>query len=398
MKGAFLVSLLVLAIALTGFVSATDSLTLTGTSVEVDRIQLPNTISIESGETVPVDFYFTAGESASDVQVSTWVQGERSNGIETNFADLIDGKTYHAKLSLKLPSNIDPEEDFELFVRIETDAGNWEHSYTITVQRQPYNADILFVEADSSVRAGSTLPVDVVVKNKGRHDLEDLIVSVAIPELGVSKRAYFADLTPTDECDDNCDKVDAAEGTINLRIPANTATGVYQLEVSAYTADTTSNFKKAVSIVGAEEESNVLVSEKNKEVATGEIGTYDLVIVNSGSKIGVYEIAPETAEGLIVTVDKSLVTVPAGSSETVRVSASGNKEGTYSFAVNVNSGNELVKRVVLSEVIKGKALATTSNITILTVILAIVFVVLLIVLIVLLTRKPKEEGLEESYY
>jgi hypothetical protein len=123
------------------------------------------------------------------------------------------------------------------------------------------------------------------------------------------------------------------------------------------------------------------------------------VIVNSGNRIAVFEIVPETTQNLAVSADESIVTVPAGSSKVVRITAKANDViGTVNFGVNINSEGQLVKRVNLAaNVTKGKAI--TSNVVALTIVLAVIFVVLLIVLIVLLTRKPaKTEEFGESYY
>lgn len=410
MKTEILVSLIaVLAVMSLVAVSASDSLSIGSYEVKLNGIAIdPGVASVagEAGEVVPVSIQFTADENASDVQVSAWIQGRRSDAVESDFRDLISGKDYVARLSLTLPTDIDPEEDLTLFVRIESDEGTWEREYTVSMQRQSYNADILFVESDNIVDAGSSMPVDVVIKNLGRHDLEDLVVAVSVPELGISKRAYFGDLTPTDVCsednNDNCDNQDAVEGKIYLNVPANVKAGTYTLVVEAHTSKIKSAVKKTILIVGSEQASDVLVPVMSKELKAGETATYKLIIVNSGSKLGVYEIIPETVEGVVVTATEPIVTVSAGESKVVDVEVkAGDKQGTYSFALNVNSDNQLVKRVTLSANVgaKGTGKVLSSNITVLTIILAIIFVVLLVVLVVLLTRKPsKTEELEESYY
>jgi len=415
MKTTFLVSFIAL-IAVMSLVSvlAVDTLGVTINEVKLNGIDITsqsNIVAGEAGEVVPVTIYFTADENASDVEISAWIQGHRSDAAEESFRDLIEDKDYIGRLSLKLPTDIDPEEDLTLYIRIESDAGNWEESYTVGMQRKPYSADILFVEVDNTLEAGSSIPVDVVVKNVGRHDLDDLVVSVSIAELGISKRAYFGDLTPTDdeceidneqellECllDNDDDAEDATERTIYLSIPANVKAGIYELTVEVANSDVKGIVKKNVAIVGTEVSSNVLVPVASKEVAAGQTATYDLIITNPGNKLGVYEIIPETVEGLVVTVSEPIVTVGAGESKTVQVKVTaGNKQGTYAFSLNVNSDGALVKRVTLAANVTGKAL--TSNVTVLTIVLAIVFVVLLIVLIVLLTRRPAKEELEESYY
>jgi len=407
MKTLLLVSLMTFLVAMSLVsVFATNSLSITVNEVKVNGIDITgsNTLAGEAGEVVPVSVYFTAGENASEVEISAWMQGRRSNAVTENFRDLIDGKDYIGRLSLQLPSDIDPEEDLTLYIRIESDAGNWEESYEVAMQRQPYNAEVLFVELDNTVSAGQTVPVDVVIKNLGRHDLEDLVVAISVPEIGLIKKAYFGDLTPKDICNNNsnnnddCDNEDATERIMNLNMPANVKAGIYELVVEAYNADTKSTVKQNIMVVGSEQTSNVLVPIASKELASGETATYDLIIVNPGNSLGVYEIIPETAEGVMVSVANPIVTVRAGESEVVKVQVkAGSKEGTFSFGVNVNSDSTLVKRVLLNANVTGKALA--SNVTVLTIVLAIIFVVLLIVLIVLLTRKPmRAEELEESYY
>jgi len=405
MKTNILVSLIaVIAVLAAGLVLASDVVDIN--KVEVNSIDASSgNVAVEAGEVVPVDIYFTANENASDVEISVWIRGERREGTEISFKDLIENREYHTSLSLRMPSDIDEtEEEKTLFVRIETDSGNVEEEYTLTVQREPYFANLLFVEMDSKVQAGENVAVDIVVKNLGRHELADLIVKVSVPELRISKRAYFGDLTPTDECenddDDECE--DAIERRAYLKIPVNADAGEYEVIIEAYNSDTSSSVTKTITITGAEQASDVIVPVSAKEIAMGQATTYDLIIVNSGRKLGVYEIVPETAEGVFISVENPVVTIPAGLSRTVQVHVkAGSREGTYSFAVDVNSEGQLVKRAVMTaNVVKGKAITGIGgNIAVLTIVLAIIFVVLLVVLIVLLTKKPsKAEELEESYY
>jgi hypothetical protein len=206
-------------------------------------------------------------------------------------------------------------------------------------------------------------------------------------------------LTPVDTTDDS-DKQDSAERTVYLQIPSDAKAGVYNLEVEASNADTTATAVKSVAIAGSEQKSEVLTAVTSKEIASGDTVTYDLVLINSGDKIAVYDIVPEDAQNLIVNVDEPIVTVPADSSKTVKVSVkAGDVMGTFNFAVNVNQDDKLVKRENFSAVVTKKGFTSNNNVIVLTVILAIIFVVLLIVLIVLLTRKPvKTEEFGESYY
>lgn len=406
MNKAILVSLItVLALLVTPLVLATD-VKLTIDSVELDGMDLiaGDNVTVEAGELVPLRIGFTAKEDAEDVEISAWLGHYRSDAVGKALPDLIDKSEYNTKLSLQIPAELDETEGtLTLIIEFETDKGSKREEYTFNVQREPYSADILFVEVDSSAEIGSAVQVDIVIKNLGRHELDDLVVEASVPELGISKRAYFGDLYPTDDDEewDEEDAEDAAEGKMYLKIPVNTNIGTYELVVKASNSDTSSEVRRVLTVTGAEEASRVLVPVASKEISMGEIKTYSLVIVNLGSTIGTYEVIPETAEGVLVNVGDPLVTVPAGASRVVEIDVkAGDRDGTYSFAVNVNSDNKLVERVVMNaNVVKGALGGVKSNLTILTIILAIVFVVLLIVLIALLTRKPeKPEELEESYY
>jgi uncharacterized membrane protein len=242
------------------------------------------------------------------------------------------------------------------------------------------------------------LSIDVVLKNIGRHELEDMFVVARISALGVEKKVYFSDIVPQDKENDD-DEEDAAERVISLRIPDDAKAGTYNVDITAENDEVSESVKKSVTVAGLEDKSDVLVAATSKNVAAGEEATYDLVIVNAGSKMKVYTLSVEDTKGLLVTVSEPIVTVAGDSSRVVKVAvkaASGAEAGTYTFTVSVNSGETLVKKVNFSANVEGKAIAS-NPVVILTIVLVIVFVVLLIVLIVLLTKeKPAETA--ESYY
>jgi hypothetical protein len=359
-------------------------------------------ISLSAGETVPVKVVFDSWENASDVKVKIELSTHREDiSASTERFKILDGRTYSKLLSLRLPEDFDPVEGVVLTVTIEGKVdGNtriFEYRQDLTVQRESYKLDVLSVDTVKSTTAGSTIPVNVVLKNRGAERLDDTFVTVRIASLGVEKKVYFGDLIETDTCND-CNQQDATERTMYIQIPSDAKAGVYNLEVEAYNSDSDATTSTSIVVGGSEQKSDVLAAVTNKEVKAGETVTYDLVIINSGDKIAVYDIVPETAQNLIVSVDEPIVTVPADSSRTVQIKVTaGDVMGTFNFGVSVNSQDQLVKKVNFSATVAKKAVA--NNVMILTVILAIIFVVLLIVLIVLLTKKPeKTEEFGESYY
>jgi uncharacterized membrane protein len=380
--------------------SLTNWFQVTFNGVDLDEFS-EGTISGTPGELVPVRVSFIATEDATDARIKVWMSGARSDPAEdTDLFELLEGSVYTKTLSIRLPTDLRDKTDKEytLWVSLETNRDKYEESYDVRIQKESYKLDVLSFEFDRSVEAGSTLAIDVVLKNKGFNDLEDTFVRATIPELDVSKRVYFGDLSQADEEDKDNGDDDAAVGTIRVKIPSDAEAGVYELELEAYSDDAEMTTVKNIVVLGAEEKSEVLTAIKSKEFAKGEEVTYNLILVNSGNNIEVYEITAESATGVSVRVEEPIVTVPAGSSKTVAITVKGSQTGTADFAVNVHKDGKLVQRVPLVASVTG-GLSTGSNTVILTAILAIIFVVLLIVLIILLTRKPaRREEFGESYY
>lgn len=417
MKTKFLVSLIAILAVMTLAISIVNAAKPISTFDElgigtnffmsINGIEMANTfwdnpISIEAGNTLPIRASFAEWgfDQVSDVKVKAILSTSKADiTASTGSFVMLKGNAYTKVLSLQMPSDIDPSESLELTMRIQGtvngETKTFEQIFPLIIQRQSYNADILSADSDKTVNAGESLAVNVVLKNRGYEELTDVFVVVSIPELGLSKKAYFEDLTANDT-DDDSNKRDSAERTIYLRIPAGSKPGIYDMKVEAYNADTSSIQTSKIVILGSESISRVIAPVTSKGIASGTTEIYELVIVNSGNQVGIYEIVPETVSGLIVSADNAVITIPAGSSETVKLNVQASKEGTYSFAVNINSEGKLVQRVVLNANVTSKTFS--GNVVLLTIILAIVFIVLLVVLVVLLTRKPKTEELEESYY
>jgi len=388
----------ILAIAMFGAFAMASDLNISINNVEIDGLYANGNNAVVAGDVVPVIVDFTAYENASEVEISAWIQGERGDRYERDFADLIDGNQYRARLQIQIPSDINPEEELTLYVRIETDEGNREESYDLQGQRQSHSLDVLLAEFDSQVKAGSTLPVSVVLKNEGRHESEDTLVTVRIAELGISKTVWFEDLFPEDNYDNDEDNEDARERRLFLSIPSNAEAGVYEVEIVAENDNTRTSLVKSLIVTRDSTEGVVLANPSSRTFSVNEQASYELVLVNSGNKIAVYNIAPQEVDGLSVSVSDSVVIVPAGTSRVVDVFAKATREGTFGFAVTATS-DDFTETANYVATVEGRSFGGSNNVIALTIVLAIIFVVLVIILIVLLTRKTeKSEEFSESYY
>ncbi len=373
--------------------------------VEIDKVSaLGNHASVIAGETLDIKVFFTAVENASDVRVEVELDGKKVDvSDKTARFDIEAGYNYKKALSLEVPKELKDEvsDEFTLTVKIWNSDFKTEEEYTVLIQRPTYSADIMAITADQKVKAGDTIPVDVAVKNVGYNELDDLYVTISIPELGIEKKAYFGDVVAR-ECYDEegyCDEddEDVVEGRFYLNIPYDAPAGIYELVASVENYDLDESESVQVIIENEFSGSNVIVAEPTKSFATGENAEYYLILANPSDSLKVYRIVVDSTGDLSAKADSSVIAVPAGSSRTVKVTASSDSEGIYNFNVNVFSGESLISTTSLAANVSGSSYNTP--IVVLTIILAIIFLVLLVILIVLLGKKPeKQEEFGESYY
>jgi len=385
-----------LAVAFISLSSVSAFASITGVEVNgVDALTNGRDVAVFAGEVLPIRVFFDGTDYSEDARVKVWISGNRDYTFSSQ------------RFDVQVPSDIDPSEPLMLEVSVESRNGGVADTVEIDLaaQRESYLVQALDVNMPTQVTAGEMLSADVVLKNRGRQFAEDTFVTVRIPALGVSNRVYFGDLSDIDQplrdgSDDRLDKEDAAQRRVTLNIPANAPSGVYNVEFEVYNADYGETVTKRIAIVGASENSMVVLSSTSKTFAVGETASYTITLVNTGNKVRVYELEVIPSTGLKANVDESVVAVPAGSSKTVKVDVTATEAGKKTITVNVNSNGELVESKSLIANVEGRSGITGTNATVvLTVVLAIIFVVLLVVLIVLLTRKPeKKEEFGESYY
>ncbi|VVB80346.1 Uncharacterised protein [uncultured archaeon] len=406
-KTAFMIALVaVLAVFMFGFSSASVSNVITSVdgielnSVATNNTASPITLATFAGETVPVRVYFTADSDAKDVKVEVALSsGNYESDGSYFFGNVVaDSRVYRSGvMNIELPADLrdDLTKNLSLRVTILADDSEVSHvEYTLAVQRNSYQMNVLSLDYDNTVAAGQTVPVSVVIKNMGFENANDGFVTVTIPELGVSAKSYFGDLVAVENCSDDCNTDDSVVKVLNLVIPESAKAGSYSLVAKVYNADSVTTVTKSISVDGSTT-NQVIPTQTSQDIKAGETKTYDLIILNTGSKVAVYRLSAVSGSALSVSVP-SVVTVDAGSSKTVQVSVTASNDaskGVQSFTVNVNGQSTTLN----ANVVSGNSLPVAT--IALTVVLVIVFVVLLVVLVVLLTKKDKPaEEVETSYY
>jgi len=373
----------------------------------------PGQAVLIAGETAKIEIWFTATflkgidyDTDVTVEVELDTGKEESSDISEEMV-MEDGDQRKVTFNLEVPYELDDDrsDEFgaELTVNIEGEDTDFSRNWDLKVQRPAYNIDIKSISMPQTVEAGDTFPVDIVLRNIGYNDLEDIYVTASIPALNIEVSGFFGDIVAlecNDEDEDGCDDEDA-EDTVNgrllMEVPYDAEAGVYTLEVEVSNDDFETSVVKQF-IVENDFSNTVIVSSFRQTSAVGEDAEYELLIVNPTDKVKVYRIVTENSGDLSTHAGHVLVAVPAGSSSSVAIFASASTEGEYSFDVSIFSGEELVETVTLNLNVEGSS-ATADLTVILTVILAIIFIVLLVVLIVLIGKKPaKAEEFGESYY
>jgi uncharacterized membrane protein len=381
------------------FVSANE---VAGTQlVEVDGMNaLTQSVSVVAGETITLEVWFTALESDSDVRVEAELEGEKvSEEAISNVFDVELGQRYKKTLTLYVPYELKDAFSDTITLSIEVDGKDHRSEFadvTLNVQRPSYNADIMSINTPSTNKAGDSMTVDVVLKNIGYNNLDELYLTVKIPGLEVERTAYVGDL---ERLDNELDEDD--EDTVNVKlvldIPYNAEEGLYTLEVEARNSDFTVSVAKQV-MISNDFQNNLIVSAYRQIFGAGESAEYELLIVNPTDSVMVYRIVAENAGSLTLGFSDTIVAVQPDSSKAVTLTASALSAGEYSFDVTVLSGEEIVGQLTLSATVDGGVTANDA-IVVLTIVLAIIFLVLLAVLIVLLKKRPeKAEEFGESYY
>jgi hypothetical protein len=333
--------------------------------------------TVNAGDTLTIQVKFNTTLTDS-IKVKATLEGNSNDVTATTSSfDIQNGNSYVKTLTLTVPSDFESDSltaSFPLTLKIgdqEVSLGN------VEVQRPSYDVAIKSVIVSNTAQAGTSVPVEVVLKNDGYNDLSNMYVTVKIAELGVEKQVFFGDLMNVKDFAASTDSNDhnSIRGTLNLDIPSTAKAGKYTLTVVASNDDTTSTATQDMTIAN---------SITDLAMKSGN----DLVLLNPTNQLVVYTVKYNTNTAAVV--------IPAASSKTVAIDVP--TSGDYKFDVSVYSGDALLDTVNYAGT-ANTSTQITSPVFVLTVILAIVFLVLLVVLVVLITKKPqKTEEFGESYY
>jgi len=358
--------------------------------------------SVERGDSLPVQVSFTAWENDT-VTVSAEIEGyKKSIESKTGSFDIIEGVTYDKTLTLKIPTDIDSE-TYSLSIKVSGKGTPEYANFELEIQRDSFGLEVISIWTPSVVAAGKVLTANIVVKNRGSHDAEEVFIKASIPELGLEKIVFANDIVNDDA--DREVRDDSIEKTISLIIPATARKGTYNLivEASMENSDTTAVKQRAFSVdgVGEATATAILPKDVNKKVAQGKATTFEMTIMNLAETSQSYSIDIAGTEGWASTqISPMDITLGKEESKTVTVYLNVDNTamlGNHALVANVKSGNTVLQQVnFMVDVTKAGEI---DALMISAIILAVILVVLIVALIMLKAQGTSKTSTEEvSYY
>ena len=326
-------------------------------------------LDVERGETLDLDLAVEADEDVKDLRWRVWVGGyEDLIEEKTSLFDLKANVTKVKSLSITIPADVDADEQYALHVELINGNVDYEVPLNIEVSKTRHLLTVtdVLVSPSKTVKAGDSVTVNVRVENMGSYR-EDATVTVGIPALGVSASAFIDDLAELNDEDQGDFDNTASTGKMVLALPANAAAGTYDLTVDVvyHRGRNKTSAKQTLTVAGeataepATVEGVITVDATTKTLAQSEEKAYKVAFANLGKTAQLYTVrVVGTQLWADARVEPSLIAVPAGqvAEAVVYLKANDDAElGNHVFAMQVRSGNDLVKEIALGAKVTEKA-------------------------------------------
>lgn len=362
--------------------------------------------SLEACEKVDVKVVITGGDATADnaiVRAWTRIEGQYLEDETGKFDIVRENNQYVKTLYLTMPCSVKSFKNATLHVEVEADndvRGISSADIPFDIQRTANELSIESLDVTQSCGTScNTVTADVVVKNTGNHDLDDIYVKATIKELGVSGTKYIEVLVPYRTHDDSTSE----EVTIALQLPANVQAGTYTMEISAYNGDTETTMTQQFSVGGSYQTASVDIAPQTtrQDIVQGESAAFTFIVTNKGTSTQTFSVETTGldtwATGQTTPATFSLA---PGQSQLVTVYASTKDDAVtaeHLFSVKVNYGTDSKTVNFVGNVTEKKsALDLKTTLMIVGIVLAVAIIILLIVLLAQKTRTS--EKTEESYY
>lgn len=374
-----------------------------------------NNLQVERGEDLKIKVRVKATADVENVQIEADIYGYKYSHKEEELVsattkpfDMSTGDVDNVNLNLQVPLKMDKKYTL-LRIRVGTEDGeSFEQVYQLHVIGVDESNAVIVKDysfsPSSTINAGRAFTAMVRVQNIGDDDLDDVKVTVAIPELNVRDSEYLDEL--------DADEKETLEEFL-LRIPDCAEPGVYDVEISVEFDEYESTTETATITVLSGDTCTVkskidsgkavVMVPEAQEVEAGNEVAFPIVIANQGTSAKTFTITVSGVEswGTSRLSPSSVVIVPAESTRTVYlyVEANGDAEGNKLFMATISSGEDSEAIPLTANVVAGDS----TNVNLkrgLEVALVVLVIILIIVGLIIGFNKLRgnEDDGSQTYY
>ena len=375
---------------------------------------------LQRGDDIDIKIRLHATDSVENLQAEADIYGykysEHEESLVSDTSDVFDmdaGDVKYIELHLQVPTKMDKDYT-KLRIRIATSDGPvMDASYQLRVEGVADEDAIIIKDYSFSpsneVVSGRAFTATVKVKNIGDDDLDDVKVTVSVPELNIQDSEYMDEI--------NADESETFEELL-LRIPECAKSGTYEVRIevefdeyeSTMATDTIRVVQDDTCTAPATQvgdEKTIITVPTAQDVKSGATVVYPIMITNTGTKTKSYTLTVSGVDalGTVRMTPSSVVLVNAGKTETAYLyldTKAGAAQGDAVFVVNVLSSDGESKQIPLTAKVTGKAAGETTLLKGLQIGLIVLVIILIIIgLIIGFNKLRKEEGPEEetqTYY
>lgn len=295
---------------------------------------LSDNLKVERGDDLEVKVRVKALADLSNVQVEADIYGYRYSHREEELVsdtskvfDMDAGDVDTITLDLQVPTKMDKKYTL-LRVRVGDENGaSFENVYQLHVFGIDDEDAVIIKDVElspsSSINAGRAFTANVRVENIGDDDLDDIKVTVSVPELNVRDSEFLDEL--------EADEKETLEEFL-LRVPDCATPGLYDVEVEVEfdEFETTTESTQIQVIPGDSCSANVDPVESGRtvvtvadvqEVSAGSETAFPIMLDNQGTTAKTFTVSVSGVEswGTSRVSPSAVVVVPAGDAETVFV-------------------------------------------------------------------------------
>ena len=421
----FVISLLTVSmVSASSTASTLGGLTTNYVSVEVNDEKVdPNALlTVEEGEKLDIkvelsvldDGNANVDSSAKGIEVVARLSGYEYSDYEnledsTALFDVKEGTKKTVHLQLTVPNDLENGlNTLRVFV-LDRNSQEISQTFELNVESARHSVKIADVSFSPSltVKAGRSLLATVLVENVGENKEEDVKVTVAVPELGLTASEYVDEV----DADDH-----QAVDEMFLQVPADAKPGEYTVKVTAQYDDLRETVSETYTLKVVESEyvkpqikagkTVLAVGPEMQSVAAGKTATYAVALTNDGSASKAYTVEVATGDWATASVSEKLVVLEPGQSKVVYADlavAQDTTAGEHLASLTVKSGSDVLETVVLKATVAAPAANVAGNDASLRNGLEIALVVLVVLLVLLglvigFSRLRKDDDGEEKYY